>query len=130
MPLGVPDDLEKTKTLENHDMLIKVSRDVKWLINQFKEFKNDINIRFDRLEDNIDGIKDELRDEFRNEIKELDQKYKEEIKEIHDTINNEIKPRLEEVEKETWKSIGYKMALGAVGGIIVLLGQIIVDLLH
>jgi len=130
VPLDSPDDLERTKALENHDMLIRVSRDVKWLINQFKEFKNDINLRFDRLEDDIGGMKSELRDEFRSEIKELDEKYKEEIKEIRDTINREIKPRLKEVEQETWRTIGYKMALGALGGIIVLLGQVIVDLLH
>jgi len=128
--LGGPNDLEGTKELENHDLLIRLSQDVRWLKTQFGKFESSIANRFDKLEINLGGLRKELREEFREEIKDLDDKYTKEIDDIRDEIDNEIKPQLEAVKRETWQSIGYRMAIGAAGGVIVLLGQIILNLIR
>lgn len=126
----VPLDDEEYRDLKNHDLLIGLSRDVRWLKEQFGKFESSISSRFDKLEVGLNGLRKELRDEFKEEIKELDDKYSQEIQSIREEINQEIKPQLEVVKKETWQSVGYRLAVGALGGLVVLLGQVILSLLR
>jgi len=131
MPIG-GDDLDKTKTAENHDMLIYLRRDVKWIVQTLQDFKENVSNRFDKLEKHMDDENKELRGELMDKINEIDKRYNERVSRLEKEVHNEIKPRIDKIEEKTtsWHSDVYKLLLGAAGGAIVLLIQLLLDMLQ
>ena len=131
MPIKLPEngDLENTKELENHDRIIILTRDMKWIKSKLDEISQQIDDKFEHLDEKIDNKFSTLRNELLDEIKEVDKKHEEKYKELDDKISKKIEPDIEKLKESFWVQHGYKLGLMAAGGVIGILLDLILKYL-